>query len=830
MATNSNITNALLKQFEKHRIIFWYDDKQELRGDYEALELEGVEKIEIDNNELGIKHRMLRERPDTRFLLYHAGPKPKPINNWLLDVQLAHDQFRTGQAALWLADLELGSEFAEIVDDHVEFHKSSARRTALKKKLEPRDEIRHIRMKMLSVCVGTDARIDAVLEGLLGELADNRDEKYKLIVRCGLDGFFWSRMEKIYGYASTEPGIKDFALELFQSSYVKGVDGNSTLSPEALVFLKRWKDSRRYCDSFKELSGQYASPLNIEQDLNGRDYRDLVELDYFELIDRKIIHDLVQAVVARTISTGDCTLIVRQRNHKFWYPSFEHVYCGIETAALFFQTLDAAQLALDSMEEGVQRYSSAWFKVDQLYRKFIYHLRQSGQASLLGELSEQVENHYSTNYLLKLNDRWQQHLDQLSTWDVPGISSQRDFFKDRVKPLMAKGKVFVLVSDALRFEVAEELQSTILQANKYNAELDCQLGMLPSSTKLGMAALLPNKEISFTPKAGVQVDGINSSGLEARKKILAGAVEDSTAIHAKELLTYGREDLRALCRDHSLVYVYHDLIDFTGHKVPSEERVFDAVEASIEELSRVITKVGGENYIAHFLVTADHGFIYQHSTIDESDFSGADVTGEEIDRDRRFVIGRGLSKDPGLLQFSSSDLGLNEGFDVAIPKSINRLRQSGACIRYVHGGASLQEIVIPVLTINKKKKSDVSKVEIDILRGGSSVISTGQLSVALYQASPVSEKVQPRTLRAGIYTQDNVLISNEQEMIFNLTSENPREREQPVRFVMTRDADQANGQEVELRVEEKIPDSTKYELYKSMPYTLRRSFTSDFDF
>lgn len=829
MATNTNITNQLLKQFEKHRIVFWYDNKQELRGDYESLELDGVEKIEIANNELGIKHRILREHSDTKFLLYHEGPKPEPINNWLLDVQLAHDQFRTGQAALWLADLDLGSEFAEIVEDHVAFF-SKTRLTALKKKLEPRDEVRHIRMKMLAVCAGTDARIDAILEGLLGELAANKGEKIKLIVRCGLDGFFWSRMEKVYGYTSTEPGMKDFALELFKSCYEKGTDGNVTLSSDALVFLKRWKDSRRYAKSFKILSNQYASPLGIEEDLVHRDYRDLIELDYFELIDRKVIHDLVQAVVARTISTGDCTLMVRQRKQSFWYPAFEHVYCGIETASLFFHTLDAAQLALDSLAEGVQRYSSAWFKLDQLYRKFIYHLRQSGQASLLGELAEQVENHYSTNYLLKLNDRWQQHIDQLSAWEISGVSSQRDFFKGRVKPLMSKGKVFVLVSDALRFEVAEELQSTILQANKYNAELDCQLGMLPSSTKLGMAALLPHKEIAFTPSAGVRVDGMDSSGLEARKKILAGAVADSTAVRAKDLLTYGREELRALCRDHSLVYVYHDLIDFTGHKVPSEERVFDAVETTIEELSRVITKVGGENYIAHFLITADHGFIYQHRAIDESDFSSADVSGEEIDRDRRFVIGRGLGEDPGLKKFSSEALGLNEGFDVAIPKSINRLRQRGACIRYVHGGASLQEIVIPVLTVQKRKKSDVSKVEIDILRGSSSVISTGQLAVALYQASPVSEKVQPRTLQAGIYTQEDVLISDERELIFNLTSDNPRERELQVRFVMTRDAEQANGQEVELRLKEKISGSTRYEAYKSMPYTLRRSFTSDFDF
>lgn len=72
----SDITKALKKLFkDKHRIVFWYDAKQELSSEYEALELAGVEKLELLNNEFALKYRILREQPNQKFLLYHKGPR-----------------------------------------------------------------------------------------------------------------------------------------------------------------------------------------------------------------------------------------------------------------------------------------------------------------------------------------------------------------------------------------------------------------------------------------------------------------------------------------------------------------------------------------------------------------------------------------------------------------------------------------------------------------------------------------------------------------------------------------------------------------------------------
>lgn len=835
---NSQIHTALTKLFEKHRIIFWYDAKQELRDDFEALQLPSVEKLELTNNEYGVKFKILREQPEQKFLLYREGPEPPHLDNWLLDVQLAHGVFRTDQVAIWLSELDLSLEFTDVVQAHAEFFQAIKRKDVLKKLLKTDDTAGQIRLKTLAVCTGSEPRMDSVVENLLQELADGRDDKIKLVIRCNLDGFLWEQMTRCYGYKSDEPGIRDFVIELFKSCYAIDTNGQVKLTGDALVFLKRWKDSRQFEGGFETLSEECAEVLGIEQDLAKRDLRELIELDFFRLIDQKIISDLVRAVTSRTVSSGDVSIWVRQRRQGHWYREYRHMYEAVDYAAQFTHALSEAKLDMDSLAEGIQRYSRFWFQLDQLYRKFTYHVRMSGQASLMSTLTDQIENLYSNNYLLKLGDRFQTFVDTASKWEASPVCKQKEFFEHWVRPFLRKdNKVCVIISDAMRYEIGEELLSLIRQEDRYSAELEPALSMLPSYTQLGMAAILPNKELAIADNetGTVLVDGQSSQGTINRGKILCSGMDGKTAVAltSEDFLGMprdGENGYRTLFSSNDVVYIYHNRIDAVGDKRDSEDRVFEAVEETLDELVKIIRKLSTAN-ATNMLVTSDHGFIYQNRAIDESDFSGVDAEGEQIlFRDRRFVLGKGLADSSSLRKFTPAQLGLAGEVEVLIPKSINRLRLKGSGSRFVHGGASLQEVVIPVLKINKKRQSDVSAVDVDILRGASSVITSGQLAVTIYQAGPVTEKIQPRVLRAGIYTEAGNLISDSHDLTFDLSSENPRERELQVRFVLTRKADEANGQEVILRLEEKHAGTSHYKEYKSLRYLMRRSFTSDFDF
>lgn len=838
----NRIEQALTKLFENHRIVFWYDVKNELYADFKALTLPDVEKLELNNNEYGIKYKILREQVKDKFLLYRAGAQPADQDNWLLDVQLAHTEFRTDQVALWLADLELGFEFTKVVQEHVKFFQAIKRKYDLKAILKSDDTIGIIRLKMLALCVNSDPRIDSALENLLQELAKGRDEKMKLVTNCNLHDFFWEQMTYHYGYKSDEPSIRDFAIELFKSCYAMNIANLSDkvkLNSDALVFLKRWKDSRLYEESFETLSNEYADILDIEQDLAARDFKDLITLDYFLLIDKKIISDLVQAVILRTVSIDAVTDWIRQRSQSHWYSKYKDLYEAINYATQFIHSLSETNFEMNSLSDGVQFYSSSWYKLDQFYRKYIYHTRMSGQMSVLAVLSEQIENLYANSYLLKLGDNFQTFVDKSAKWEAGSILKQNDFFKEKVQPFLSKkNKVCVIISDAMRYEIGDELLKLIRQENRYSADIEPMLSMLPSYTQLGMAALLPNKELAIgdNAKGIVLVDGQSSQGTVNRSKILAQSIQRAAACKVAEFMAMNREEQRTLVCEHDVIYIYHNHIDAIGDKRDSEERVFEAVEKTLQEIIDLIKKLTGAN-ANNLLVTSDHGFIYQNRPIAESDFivesdfSNVIVEGEHIlFQDRRFVFGKNLINMAGLHKFTSAQLDLVGEVEVQIAKSINRLRLSGSGSRFVHGGASLQEVVIPVIMINKKRKDDISVVEVDILHGASSMITSGQLAVIFYQTRPLSDKIQPRVLRAGLYTKAGVLLSDSHDLSFNLTAENARQRELQVRFMLTRKADEFNGQDVILKLEEKDKTSSHYKEYKSLRYTIRRSFTSDFDF
>ncbi|PVA06208.1 BREX-1 system phosphatase PglZ type A [Thalassorhabdomicrobium marinisediminis] len=536
---------------------------------------------------------------------------------------------------------------------------------------------------------------------------------------------------------------------------------------------------------------------------------------------------------SQTMTSAEVLKTVRERRQSHWYPIYRDIYKAIGYATEFQQALAEATLSMTSPAEGVKRYVSSWFKIDQLYRKFIYHMQKSGQASLLGSLFESVENRYTTNFLLTVNDAWQDQIAKLSDWSVPRYAKQTDFYRDHAAKYRRRDqKVVVIVSDALRFEVAEECQREIRKLSRYDAQLKPMVSTLPSYTQLGMAALLPNEALTLSGDAAVSSFGEPTQGTVNRQKILGKgrAGDTAKAMKAEDFMNMKAEEGKALFRDHDILYLYHNRIDIIGDKLATEDRLTEAAEDAIEDLTKLVRKLTTANF-SNILITADHGFLYQHRPLDQSDFSVADPTGSEIlFKNRRFVIGRGLNETSGMKKFSSAELGLSGDLDVLIPNSINRMRVKGAGSRFVHGGASLQEVVIPVLKVGKRREADVGKVDVQIIVPGRSLISSGQTAVTLYQAQAVSEKQQQRDLLAGIYANDGTLISDEHNLTFDFASENARERELPLKFLLSREADQFNDQDVFLKLRERIGKTSHYEDYASHRFQLRRGITTDFDF
>lgn len=828
----SKIEQALEKLFESHRIVFWYDEKKELREDFESISLNSFEKLEINNNEFNIKHKILREESDKHFLLYHEGPKPSNEDNWLLDVLLANTEFRTDQAAIWLIELGLPVEFTSLINNHQFFFKSVNRRKALKKILTTDDSEREVLLKMTAACSNCAPRLDEILEVLLGELSTGGGNKLQTIEKSGLTPFLFKKVEQLYGYTATSASIKDFSIELFNDCFAIGVEEPPKLNQDAYIFFKRWKSNYHHRDAFERLSNEYSDLFGYVEKIQNIDVNKIIDIDYFEVVDKFIISHLIERLVNETISIEECRDILQRRKDLHWYEKYKHLYKTIKYACEFLAKLNESDFTISSLAEGISKYTQSWHIIDLQYRRFIYHSIKSGEVTLIEPLKQIIEPHYVNNYLKKINDNWQQFIDTNDNWLIPTVPMQKTFYKEWVKPFIDKSKkVCVIISDAMRYEVGYELKNKIDTHDKFTAKIERTVSTIPSYTQLGMAALLPNNKLELKNDKTVFVDGLSSKGTGNRNKILAEAHDGKAkAITMKELIELDKNDCRTLIREHSVVYIYQNRIDATGDKRETEERVFLEAEETMEELIKMIKKLTAAN-ASNIIVTADHGFLYQHSPLEETDFSEYKAKGAEIyEQKRRFVIGEKLKEDSSLKKFTAKQIGLEGDLEIQIPKSINRLRERGSGSRFVHGGASLQEVIIPVVLVNKKRQSDISKVDVDVIGSSTSVITSGQISVAFNQCQPITNKVQERRIWAGIYTKDEQLISDVHELRFDLTSDRPREREIKTRFILTKDAESANGQDVFLKLKEKVSGTDQEVDYKTVRYTLRRSFTSDFDF
>ncbi|MBJ7595963.1 MAG: BREX-1 system phosphatase PglZ type A [Candidatus Dormibacteraeota bacterium] len=831
MSDATTVRPHLERRFETQRVVFWHDPEVEYASDLDTLALEGVETLSVANDEYAVKNRVLHMDPGARFLIYRAGAIPTGLGNWLLDLELAYGVFTADRASLVQQDLGLTAiGIGDAIGAHPKFFRATKRVQGLKALLDVNDDADKLRAKMCAVLLSQrEHSLLEITRTLLVENASDGDAKYSALAEYGLDEFYWHGVNSIYGYASPSPSIADFVLWVFRQATAGFTSGRPGGLRNIQLDFASLRNDRRSQKALTICARRTARDLDYANTIEDASFRDLLGNDLFEEADRKIISGLARAVADRGVTAREVTEVIRGRQSSIWIDDYRNLYAAIGSASDLLTALHALDVSMQSFDDGLDRYRHDWFRIDQLYRQFIYAARTAEFSGPLETLRTEVEKFYANKFLYDLGNAWQQQVDGVGRWQSAVVFPQTSFFNNHVEPIIRDGrrKAVVIISDALRYEVADELGSRIRQEDRFDATLDAMLGVLPSYTQLGMAALLPHSKIGHSKDGDpVVVDGHRSDGTVNRGKILDAV--GGRAIQAEEVLSLTRDELRDLYQQHQVLYVYHNRIDATGDKAGTERQVFEAAEETQRELVDLVKRLTNAN-ATNILITADHGFLFQDTSLADAFYLSTLPQGDDIKvTNRRYVLGRGLKDDPAFKSFTAAQLGLDSDLDVQIPKSIHRLRLPGAGSRFVHGGASLQEIVVPVLTINKKRKSDTRLVHIEVLPE-SDTITTGQLVVKLFQTDSVSEKVQARTARAGLYVGET-LISNQPQLVFDQDSADKRDRYQSAHMLLSQDANDYNNRAVEFRLEERIPNTNQWRVYAKAMYTLKRSFASDFDF
>ena len=268
-------------------------------------------------------------------------------------------------------------------------------------------------------------------------------------------------------------------------------------------------------------------------------------------------------------------------------------------------------------------YESKLFRFDQLYRHFCENgdVAASQGWDMLKPLREEIEACYCNGYLANIALAWGRFVDKElpDRWAVKGVPNQYAFFDRQVRPWLGKAnnrRAFVIISDALRYEAAEELTGCLNGAYRLEAKLSSQLGVLPSYTALGMASMLPHSKLEFTAMDEILVDGLPTASLEQRNKVLSA--HGGMAVHASTLLAMNKADGREFIAGKRLVYIYHNEIDARGDKAVTEAATFEAVRKAIEELTNLVRYVVNNLNGNYVVITADHGFSIHRNCAQET--------------------------------------------------------------------------------------------------------------------------------------------------------------------------------------------------------------------
>lgn len=286
---------------------------------------------------------------------------------------------------------------------------------------------------------------------------------------------------------------------------------------------------------------------------------------------------------------------------------------------------------------------------------------------------------------------------------LPGASyQQRMLFDEVVRPMTQEaGVTAYFLVDALRFEMGEELYRHLKDTPATTVLLKPRLAELPTITAVGMNVLAPVEKngrlrISMASDTG-GVQGFTTgefrvSDPETRKRAMHDRVGGATCpwLTLDEVVSRDSGSLKRSVAQARLVVVHSLEIDNAGEKGVGPA-VFDHAMQKLRAAWRLLWDAG----VRRFVFTSDHGFLLL-----DDNTTPAQAHGRRIDPDRRHVFSPVAADHDGEVRVALANLGY-EGADghVMFPETTTVFDTGRRSMSFVHGGNSLQERVIPVLTV-----------------------------------------------------------------------------------------------------------------------------------
>jgi len=789
-----NIQEQLNTEFAKSstRIVFWFDDKGEYEDEVTELCLDNAALHVLDGtNWLYTKWLLNEKDTEGKYLVYAPFSKPSDAENPLADLYYYSVPYYTDRVSQMSQEIGIDNKFKEHMAQYGNFWKNKNRIEKFKALGIDHYNVETIDIGLIAVL--SDVKTPNFEEVVKQLLLNDSTDYIKLLENNGLLERFWQLCNKYFGYDVEKPSLEDMAacmVVTYASASLKAsvpaVLKSYVLKKrnDVVVFVRNIMDNVLYRNAYDELADKIDKSLRftakiadeIKKDTGNIQLADIFACDAFRGIDDILIDwcldKLNDEVLDAQIDGMNIAQIAEQRISKaFHYGDvFVSEYKAIKYAYLMMKSVSLMDFSSDVVTL-VKNYQKETYLIDSYYRWFYYAYDQISENELFCIARERVENIYANTYLQKLVPKWNDGLRD-ETVATLGLIKQEDFFKHYLRAYDGKERVIVIISDALRYECAMELMSKLELDEKCDAKMDAMLGVLPSVTSVGMASLLPHKELVVNAKMDVTVDGSSCEDIVSRDKILKAQNPNNVAVSFDEIFKGNKATVRDLLQGKNVVYVYHNQVDARGDKVASENEVFNACAEAIDEIFRLIKKLTGDISATKYIITADHGFLYKRDKLQEFDKVSfqKDICAYS---NKRFLLTTESVSEQGMMSRVRAYL---EQLYVTTPVGADIFKVAGGGQNYVHGGSSMQEMLVPVIEVKTAK----GKMETDFVDVILTSVSRKVTNLITYfdfiQTEKVTDVMKARSIIAYFATESGEKISFDVPLVANSREDAPEKR------------------------------------------------------
>ena len=530
-------------------------------------------------------------------------------------------------------------------------------------------------------------------------------------------------------------------------------DNYKTYKVSSSVLLEQLNKVYELGSHDRQLSARFTKALDVlAADIREEEIIKVYGIDapYYYLTE-SLCWPILEEIVKMKLIAEPMEVNERMRELSLKMPigsSVHNVVKFVEQMALYYnQTRSIGTLKLNTPEEYIRKYVDEYYLLDMFYRRALeeYHKLITLEIPIEGVINEakrQLDQEYAKMANV-MNLEWLACVKEKGeAFRGVTLERQENFYRNEGDGAV---KQVIIVSDALRYEVAVELMQQLAK-EKHIATLTPYFAMLPTETKYCKPALLPHQSLQLQG-TDMLVDGTVLTTTEQRTAHLCKYKEGAVCMKYEDVMNGDLSAMRELFK-RPLVYIFHDTIDEASHS-QSPFEVIAACRKAIEQLTVLVRRLHASWNVTNVLLTADHGFIYNDQKFEDKDKHS--ITEKTLEKKTRYYLTESNCKADGIVKYPLDEVSgiKGSGLFIAVPEGTNRLAAPGG-YNFAHGGASLQEMIIPVIRSQQKRVNKTEKVGVALMNHNLTMVSS-MLKFQLIQSEAVSMTVTERKVVCQLF-------------------------------------------------------------------------------